>query len=148
MPQTYRLTPDASGRPPVNTRDDRITRIIGDPFHRANSAPRTERARISISRVEPRIQQIGAHALAKRVCEAARNDCSRLGQGVSSGRLRSRGAAHGTTALGRSRWPARPGVPRIPRPHRSVVVSRPREAVTAGEIASEGGVPKVTTTRR
>jgi hypothetical protein len=30
MPQTYRLTPDASGRPPVNTRDDRITRIIGD----------------------------------------------------------------------------------------------------------------------
>src|ERR671911_1961408 len=100
MPQTYRLTPDASGRPPVNTRDDRITRIIGDPFHRANSAPRTERARISISRVEPRIQQIGAHALAKRVCETARNDCSRPGQGVSSGRLRSRGAAHGTTDPG------------------------------------------------
>jgi hypothetical protein len=51
-------------------------------------------------------------------------------------------AANRTTALERSRWPARPGVPRSPRTHRSVVVSRPREAVTAGEIASEGACPK------
>ena len=43
-----------------------------------------------------------------------------------------------TTALERSCWPAQPGVPRSPRTHRSVVVSWPREAVTAGEIASEG----------